>query len=80
MKLFSLILFLAFLLGTSAEQCGSQARGALCPNRRCCSRFGWCGSTSQYCGSGCQSQCSSGGSLQIQLQLNYNYIQLHPYI
>nr|XP_023921741.1 endochitinase-like [Quercus suber] len=63
MKLFSLILFLAFLLGTSAEQCGSQAGGALCRNGLCCSKFGWCGSTSQYCGSGCQSQCSSGGSL-----------------
>ena len=62
MKLFSLILFLAFLLGTSAEQCGSQAGGAVCPNGLCCSKFGWCGSTSQYCGSGCQSQCSSGGS------------------
>ena len=33
MKLVSLILlFLAFLLGTSAEQCGTQAGGEVCPN------------------------------------------------
>uniref|UniRef100_A0A2N9G7K7 chitinase n=1 Tax=Fagus sylvatica TaxID=28930 RepID=A0A2N9G7K7_FAGSY len=62
MKLFSLILFLAFLLGTSAEQCGTQGGGAVCPNGLCCSKYGWCGTTSDYCGDGCQSQCTSGGS------------------
>jgi basic endochitinase B len=40
---------------TGAEQCGSQAGGATC---LCCSRFGWCGDTDEYCGAGCQSQCS----------------------
>uniref|UniRef100_A0A0D9WG96 chitinase n=1 Tax=Leersia perrieri TaxID=77586 RepID=A0A0D9WG96_9ORYZ len=44
-----------------AEQCGSQAGGALCPDCLCCSRFGWCGSTSDYCGDGCQSQCDGCG-------------------
>ncbi|EAY90475.1 hypothetical protein OsI_12063 [Oryza sativa Indica Group] len=44
-----------------AEQCGSQAGGAVCPNCLCCSQFGWCGSTSDYCGAGCQSQCSAAG-------------------
>ncbi|XP_066373027.1 chitinase 1-like [Miscanthus floridulus] len=50
----------AALLAASAraEQCGTQAGGALCPNCLCCSKFGWCGSTSDYCGSGCQSQCT----------------------
>ena len=63
MKLVSLILlFFAFLLGTTAEQCGTQAGGAVCPNGLCCSQFGWCGNTNDYCGNGCQSQCSSGGS------------------
>nr|P11955.4 RecName: Full=26 kDa endochitinase 1; Flags: Precursor [Hordeum vulgare]AAA18586.1 chitinase [Hordeum vulgare subsp. vulgare] len=49
-----------------AEQCGSQAGGATCPNCLCCSRFGWCGST-PYCGDGCQSQCSGcgGGSTPV---------------
>lgn len=51
----------SFLLGRiSAEQCGRQAGGALCPNGLCCSEHGWCGSTVAYCGAGCQSQC--GGS------------------
>uniref|UniRef100_A0A5B7ANA5 Putative basic endochitinase-like n=1 Tax=Davidia involucrata TaxID=16924 RepID=A0A5B7ANA5_DAVIN len=44
--------------GASAEQCGRQAGGALCPGGACCSQFGWCGTTSDYCGAGCQSQCS----------------------
>ncbi|KAJ4845786.1 Endochitinase A [Turnera subulata] len=55
---------LAFLqLGiiiTSAEQCGRQANNAVCPNGLCCSEFGWCGTTTDYCGKNCQSQC--GGS------------------
>ena len=58
--LYTLILFLAFLLGTtSAEQCGHQAGGALCPNGLCCSEHGWCGTTTAYCGTGCQSQCAA---------------------
>ncbi|KAF8011389.1 hypothetical protein BT93_J1868 [Corymbia citriodora subsp. variegata] len=58
------LLLLAAALGAAAEQCGSQARGALCPGGLCCSRFGYCGSTPAYCGGGCQSQChpSGGGS------------------
>ncbi|TXG64988.1 hypothetical protein EZV62_011982 [Acer yangbiense] len=49
------------LTGSSAEQCGRQAGGAQCPGRLCCSQFGWCGNTPEYCGAGCQSQCSGGG-------------------
>ncbi|WVZ25946.1 hypothetical protein V8G54_004490 [Vigna mungo] len=62
MKLCSLMLclLLAFVLGATAEQCGKQAGGALCPNGLCCSKFGWCGDTDSYCGEGCQSQCKSG--------------------
>ncbi|XP_066370466.1 chitinase 1-like [Miscanthus floridulus] len=54
----------ALAVSVRAEQCGSQAGGALCPNCLCCSKWGWCGSTSDHCSSGCQSQCSgsSGGS------------------
>ncbi|CAN6200452.1 unnamed protein product [Urochloa humidicola] len=53
----------AALLAVSArgEQCGSQAGGALCPNCLCCSKWGWCGSTSDYCAAGCQSQCAGCG-------------------
>ncbi|XP_030955253.1 endochitinase-like isoform X2 [Quercus lobata] len=53
-----ILLSLAFLLGSTwAEQCGRQANGAICPNGLCCSQHGWCGTTTEYCGNGCQSQC-----------------------
>lgn len=54
------IVSLTVILGSSAEQCGSQAGGALCPGGLCCSKFGYCGTTQDYCGDGCQSQCGSG--------------------
>ncbi|OMO83593.1 Glycoside hydrolase, family 19, catalytic [Corchorus olitorius] len=57
---FTLCSLAILLLGVSAQQCGHQAGGALCANRLCCSQWGWCGTTSAYCGAGCQSQC--GGS------------------
>ncbi|RWR90605.1 class I chitinase [Cinnamomum micranthum f. kanehirae] len=58
MKACTLIIFsLASMLCASAQQCGSQAGGALCPNCLCCSEWGYCGSTDAYCGTGCQSQC-----------------------
>uniref|UniRef100_A0A2P2LEU5 Uncharacterized protein MANES_11G106100 n=1 Tax=Rhizophora mucronata TaxID=61149 RepID=A0A2P2LEU5_RHIMU len=56
-----LLLLLSLLVGSSAEQCGNQAGGALCPGGLCCSQFGWCGNSDAYCGAGCQSQCGSGG-------------------
>ncbi|KAK6240657.1 hypothetical protein SCA6_006046 [Theobroma cacao] len=56
-------LFLSYLILGSAEQCGRQAGGALCPGGLCCSQFGWCGNTDDYCKkeNGCQSQCSGSG-------------------
>lgn len=27
----------------------------------CCSQYGWCGNTADYCGTGCQSGCTTGG-------------------
>lgn len=44
-----------------AQTCGRQANGALCGDNLCCSEYGYCGQTSAYCCSGCQSQCSCGG-------------------
>ncbi|XP_047094194.1 chitinase 2-like isoform X2 [Lolium rigidum] len=51
---------LAAVLATAAraQTCGSQAGGATCANCLCCSQFGFCGNTSDYCGAGCQSQCT----------------------
>ena len=49
---------------TKAEQCGWQAGGALCPGGLCCSQWGWCGTTDDYCSplKRCQSQCSGGST------------------
>ncbi|KAL2891406.1 Endochitinase 1 [Ceratocystis lukuohia] len=33
--------------------CGGKT-GFTCTNNNCCSRSGWCGATSDYCGTGCQ--------------------------
>ncbi|KAI4297846.1 hypothetical protein L6164_037711 [Bauhinia variegata] len=55
------VVLCALLSLSSAEQCGRQAGGATCPGGLCCSKFGWCGTTSDYCGDGCQSQCSGSG-------------------
>ncbi|KAK1666538.1 hypothetical protein QYE76_054697 [Lolium multiflorum] len=55
------ILAAAFAVSAHAQQCGSQAGGATCANCLCCSQYGYCGSTSAYCGAGCQSQCSGCG-------------------
>ncbi|KAM0916207.1 hypothetical protein ACQ4PT_010300 [Festuca glaucescens] len=58
----AILAVLVTVLATAAraQMCGSQAGGALCPNCLCCSEWGYCGSTDQYCGIGCQSQCDGG--------------------
>jgi chitinase len=43
-----------------SQECGSQAGGASCADNLCCSQYGYCGTGTDYCGTGCQSQC--GGS------------------
>ena len=62
MRFCALVIFsllLSSFQGGLAEQCGTQAGGALCPGGLCCSQYGWCGTTADYCCTGCQSQCSS---------------------
>ncbi|CAI7803069.1 unnamed protein product [Closterium sp. NIES-53] len=62
-----LLLLLALLLLSSAhlplraraQQCSATT---LCADNLCCSEWGWCGSTPDYCGPGCQSQCSPSSS------------------
>ncbi|KAI7979338.1 Basic endochitinase [Camellia lanceoleosa] len=63
MRFWILVLFsiLSFSLVALAQQCGSQAGGKLCAGGLCCSQYGYCGNTSPYCSTGCQSQCSPGG-------------------
>lgn len=57
-----LVLIYQLFSSISAQQCGTST---LCANNLCCSQYGYCGSTSDYCGSGCQSgpcTTSSGSS------------------
>eukprot|EP00897_Mesotaenium_endlicherianum_P009418 jgi/Mesen1/8504/ME000480S07853 len=51
------VVLLLGCLRVNAEQCGKQAGNAKCPDGLCCSQYGWCGVTSDYCGKGCQSSC-----------------------
>ncbi|GAV78567.1 Glyco_hydro_19 domain-containing protein/Chitin_bind_1 domain-containing protein [Cephalotus follicularis] len=61
MRFWALVfLTLVSTLRTMAEQCGSQAAGAVCPGGLCCSKFGYCGSSADYCTNGCQSNCPGG--------------------
>ncbi|XP_044971107.1 antimicrobial peptide 1b-like [Hordeum vulgare subsp. vulgare] len=53
-----LAVVLTAVLATAAS--GDQARGAKCPNCLCCGKYGFCGSTPDYCDVGCQSQCRDG--------------------
>ncbi|KAF8970490.1 hypothetical protein BGZ46_010505 [Entomortierella lignicola] len=63
-----LILCSGFLsLAAAQAQCGSQAGGISCASPTdCCSSQGYCGTTSDYCGAGCQpafgASCSGGAS------------------
>ncbi|WOL05298.1 Glycoside hydrolase, family 19, catalytic [Canna indica] len=59
--LFLAILSVASSFSTLAQQCGRQAGEALCPDGLCCSQYGYCGSTEDYCGKDCQSQCRECG-------------------
>jgi peptidoglycan/xylan/chitin deacetylase (PgdA/CDA1 family) len=54
---YKLALLSVLALAGKAQICGKEAGGAVCPNGECCSEWGWCGVTANYCGSGCQSQC-----------------------
>ena len=50
-----LMLLLAVGVSVNAQNCG-------CASGLCCSKYGYCGTTSDYCGDGCQSgPCTSSG-------------------
>ncbi|KAF9465227.1 hypothetical protein BDZ94DRAFT_1307367 [Collybia nuda] len=44
-------------------ECGefAAAENITCPLNVCCSQFGFCGTTDEFCGSGCQSNCNPPG-------------------
>ena len=40
-----------------SNQCGATFGGAKCADGSCCSQYGYCGITLDFCGTGCQSNC-----------------------
>ncbi|KAI9159326.1 hypothetical protein H9P43_008666 [Blastocladiella emersonii ATCC 22665] len=42
------------IMPVGSKQCSALQ---LCPSGQCCSLAGWCGTTADYCGNGCQGQC-----------------------
>lgn len=60
------------------EQCGRQGGGQTCPNNLCCSQYGWCGDTDEYCSpsKNCQSNCkgdTGGGESASNVRATYHY-------
>ncbi|KAE8706647.1 Endochitinase 1 [Hibiscus syriacus] len=55
-------LFLSHVLLVTAAQCGRENHGLPCPGGLCCSAYGWCGTTDDYCSveKGCQMNCTDG--------------------
>ena len=62
MRTLAVVAMVATALAVSARgeppECGANATTPLCPDCLCCSKWGFCGSTADYCGDGCQSQCN----------------------
>ncbi|PPS05046.1 hypothetical protein GOBAR_AA15626 [Gossypium barbadense] len=52
----SLVSLLCLLATAASQQCGRQAGGRTCANNLCCSQYGYCGTTDDYCSPsrGCQ--------------------------
>ncbi|OUM58038.1 carbohydrate-binding module family 18 protein, partial [Piromyces sp. E2] len=38
------------------DRCGPENGNTVCGNGKCCSKYGWCGTSSEHCGKGCQSE------------------------
>ncbi|KAK9146502.1 hypothetical protein Sjap_006405 [Stephania japonica] len=61
-------LYVVFLFciigGVTGQQCGRQAGGRTCAGNLCCSQWGYCGDTPDYClpSNNCQSNCKGGGT------------------
>ncbi|KAJ7281654.1 hypothetical protein C8J57DRAFT_80209 [Mycena rebaudengoi] len=63
MHCLSLLQGLALIVVVASQSCGPQNNGALCPTGQCCSQYGYCGTTSDFCltSQRCQSQCINDG-------------------
>jgi len=36
------------------DRCGPENGNTICPNNKCCSKYGYCGVTEKHCNAGCQ--------------------------
>ncbi|MGI4297455.1 hypothetical protein ACR2WD_27395 [Klebsiella pneumoniae] len=65
--------------GAAQFQCGRQAGGRKCKNKLCCSKWGYCGTTPDFClpSNGCQSNCKKrlvdGGGSASNVMATYHY-------
>lgn len=76
------VIFLCLIVTAFGEQCGRQAGGKTCPNNLCCSQYGYCGNTDDYCSpsKNCQSNCwggggGGGGESASNVRATYHYYQ-----
>jgi len=56
------------------DRCGSSF-GTRCPGSECCSQYGYCGTTTAHCGTGCQSgfgRCTSSSNTKSSTSNNTN--------
>ncbi|KAL6592742.1 glycoside hydrolase/deacetylase [Neocallimastix californiae] len=51
--------------------CG--AKNGACPNGECCSQYGYCGSSADHCGTGCQSEFGKCGSVSKETVSGFKY-------
>lgn len=65
----------------AGQQCGRQAGGQTCAGNICCSQYGYCGTTADYCSpdNNCQSNCwgsgppSGSGESATGVRATYHY-------
>jgi len=53
------------------DKCG--AKDGRCPNGKCCSKYGYCGTSEKHCGTGCQSefgQCGTTSNATLPVSTN----------
>ncbi|KAF5860618.1 hypothetical protein ETB97_001322 [Aspergillus alliaceus] len=57
-------------IGNGVAECGKYAAtpGAICASNACCSEWGFCGTTTEFCGDGCHSNCAQSND-QTGVQL-----------
>jgi exo-beta-1,3-glucanase (GH17 family) len=73
MAMAKVVLLVALLVAVGATVASAQDcdENRSCGDGRCCSQWGYCGCTFDYCGSGCKSQCNSCGGAAATIGVCY---------